>query len=712
MILRLARLLATSWRPEHRWRRAAVPLAAGMTMVLVLVAMSIWAMFQRQADRAAGRAVVEAEEARPTDLSFLPRSDDWNNLQYVVNWIEPAGEGAPILPPGLDVLPPPGVAAVSPALARLIDQEPALAARYPRYETLDSMAGLVDEGELIAWVRAEKGKEITGASGALRIQRFGPAGWDYSIVANPDAFSLRVVLVLFLLLPAALLLFLGLATASRLRAERLAMLTALGAGWGWLIRFVLAEALFLVLPSIALATVVWGPVAARIDRLPFVGKDVVRGDLALRPGERLLAMLMVTALAGVLVLLMTVVPAWFGRARQHARPTAGGRSVLVLRAVPVVAALGAVTTGGLLALLGESQRGATVLIYGFAALVGTVPLAVPTLIAPVGRWLAGRGSVPALLAGRRIQWDPIRTGRPFTMLAALVVIASMIMSFLTNLTDREPPPPRSDRTPSVVFIGWFARDERALEEAGARLRPAIVAPLTEEGRELRLGVTCAQLAGALGWSPMACSAEAPYRLDQDGARELSELFWGRDAQLDPTVDGVDDGRVAAAVLSIETGDAATAAVRRGLPFAAYPGLSITSDESFELRTPPLAKWLNYGVLAAVFVTGLACFVAVVDRVIATQYERRYLTRVGLTPTQLRRVELWAFLIPYAVIVSGAGLLGVVSTQASLLIQGDRMPIGGFMVMGALLAVLGIVAAVAVAFLGSVGEDGARVRDAR
>jgi len=671
-------------------------------MALILLAASIAEAFRHQSDRIAARAAVLAADEQPTDLYFLGRGDEWQGKQYAVNWIEPAGTERTVLPPGMPELPEPGVAVVSPALASLIEREPAMAVRYPRYEELGA-EGLADGGELIAWVRPAAGETIAGASSTFRIGAFGTddkSEWiDYSIISTPDDLMLRVGLAGFLLVPGALVLFLGLTSASRLRAERLAVLSALGAPRPWTLGFILAEATLLLLPPIVLVTVLWGVVVPRLDVLPIIGKHVLPGDLGIPPLGLLLAVVLVWLVAAMLILATAVVPAWRHRGQSTPRPESAGRKGSLLRAVPLLAALGVVGFGAVLGALGQGYRGANVFIYGFAGVVVATPLAMPALLGPVGRWLARLEPVPALLAGRRLAWDPVRTGRPFAMLAALIVIASMVMGFLLNVRDTASPF-GAQTSPSAALLTWFTRDSGAADRLREQLSDMAVVPYADDGKSVRLAASCSELANAFAWEDGICSPSEPYRLTSVAERHLPELFQGRDLVLDPEVPAIRDGRASLAALSGKPSNVLVDALGAAFPLAAYPGLSILSVESFMLREPALVRWTDYGLMAAIIVTGLACVLSLIDRVIGTQKDRRYLTNVGLTAGRLRTVELWAFLIPYAVIVTAALLIGVVSVQASLWIQGDRMPVSGLVAMAGFLILAGAVAACAVALLGS------------
>jgi hypothetical protein len=122
-------------------------------MLLVLAATSLVMMVRREEGRDARRSALLASTPAPTDLWLLGGDDEWRGEQFPVIWIEPVGSTAPVLPPGMAQLPAPGQAVVSPALDRLAQQEPSIAARYPHRFVLGS-EGIRSESELFACRKA------------------------------------------------------------------------------------------------------------------------------------------------------------------------------------------------------------------------------------------------------------------------------------------------------------------------------------------------------------------------------------------------------------------------------------------------------------------------------------------------------------------------------------------------------------------------------
>ncbi len=294
MIVRLATGLARNLAPEHRWRRVAVSVSAAVFMLLMLAATSIVVMAQREAGRVERRTALLATEPSLTDLILAARDDVWRSEQYLVVWIEPAASARPVLPPGMERLPEPGQAVVSPALDRLAARHPGLEGRYPDHLVLGS-EGVRSGDELFAYVRVHEGRtlpgdlagDLSGETRAVRARAFGsPTGADPVFPLEPPLPVASVGEVVdgvlgLLVVPGLIVLTVGAATASGVRDSRFEVLRWIGAPGRTLLALAALETLVLAVPGLGVVMALWGVFTPRLERVPLVGHDVLRGDLKL-----------------------------------------------------------------------------------------------------------------------------------------------------------------------------------------------------------------------------------------------------------------------------------------------------------------------------------------------------------------------------------------------------------------------------------------------
>jgi hypothetical protein len=162
-------------------------------------------MEQREVNREAQRLPIIVGEPQPTDLHLASSHDVWGNSEYVVHWIEPVRNIKPVLPPGMDKLPEPGEAVISPALDQLASQDPSLAARYPDHSVL-STEGIRSADELLAYVRVQENRTLAESKLAVRVRGFGTPSDD----EHPNTSAILGILKLELITPATIVGTLGL----------------------------------------------------------------------------------------------------------------------------------------------------------------------------------------------------------------------------------------------------------------------------------------------------------------------------------------------------------------------------------------------------------------------------------------------------------------------------------------------------------------------
>ena len=716
MIAHIAWGLARSPRPEHRWRRIALPLAAMVALLTVQAGISVLYLIGREAARVEDRLALIDPVLAPTDLWVQNAYDDWRGVQFGAIWIGPAGDAPPVLPPGLDRLPKPGEAAVSPALDLLIRREPELARRYPNRFVLGT-EGLRSGGELLVYLRLPPNHATTG-NGLFRITAFGPPapGMPYyelgtNIYDIPRRESL-IGITGFVVFPALLVLVAGVAAASSLRDRRFATLQAMGTSGRTMLRLAVTETLLLALPGLLVAWLVWAVAAPRMTWLPFVGRTVVRGDLALPLPVSLVLLGGMTAATALAAIAVAALRHRRGAARP--RPSVDRTALSLGRVVPFGLALG-------LGLLGTVTDGATSrrLIYaGLAASIVAVPLLMPFVVRVIGTELRRSRSVPALLAGRQLEWDTVRVSRPFAAFGALVVLVLIATAYIATYTHEEPPPfPRQG--PSAALVSW--RDARAddLARLGAALGSGFVAPLTQVVPDpatgdddqmlseigspaLLVGAPCERITAVLAIT--GCGADRPYELPPGASDQIAALVPGGHMWTvrltDPASFPSDDPDTGQALV-IWAEPAAVLHERLGT--AAMLTLVAPSINDWQLyvdRPSPLAPWLTGAIRSGLSLLALACVVSLVDRLLATREPRRHLLNLGLTPRRLATLDAWLFAVPYAAIGFASLIAGLISVWAYVTVTATPMPWGGVGLIVAIGTAVGLLGSLGVAVLGA------------
>lgn len=654
MLARIAVGLTRSGLPEHRWRQIVVPVAAAIALVLALAAASVFSLLGREAERDRHRTALLAGEPAPTDIFVVSTIDEWRGRQFSVVWIEPASAAAPALPPGISRLPAPGQAAVSPALDRLAAESPGLAARYPDRFVLGS-DGIRTGGELLAYIRPPADRTIATDRRAIRASGFGAPpstegslalGLDLPIERPPIAMGL----VVFLVIPGLLLLGVSLATASTVRDRRFSILHRLGASRRSRTILAILEAGVLALPGLVLATVVWTVLTPRLTWVPLVGRDVVRADLALPWWMYLAAFGLGLGCVGGAAAGVTGYRERRGTAPP--RPDSGRVVLTPLRLAPFGFAVSSFVAWKIIG----GTTGATLFIVGIAVAMVAVPVFLPNLLRPVGAALARLRPVPALLAGRGLEWDPVHRARPFAGFGALLTLALAATGYFALLW-QVPESTRADQTSPFVMASWLDPRPEDLARLSTAMGSGLVVPYVEDETTLLAGTTCSALASYV--PDIVCDPGAPHAPPSSGVSSIAAfvLFPGADLRLaDPSELPGDTGRA----LVFDHGAGVEIANRVQVAAAGVlPGLSVrVADQATTVLPSLLVPWLESGITLALLVLAGACIVAIVDRILATRGNRRLLLSLGLLPRQCAALEAWQFATSFGVVAIASTGIGL------------------------------------------------------
>jgi hypothetical protein len=659
------------------WSRCASVVATALAMVVVLSAGAVATADRGEAKRQAGRAVVLSREDRPTDVFIRLSRDVLRDQPIRVEWIEPAGPaGQSVLPPGLTSLPDPGWAAVSPALDELADEEPGVAALYPRRVVVND-AGIGASTELVAYLRPSAGRSLGGEQDALRIRGqdvvgdpvtvrvagFGGAGGLPVFADEPSrSWTVPVVAALVGGMAASVLLWLAVSIARRGRRRE-----PRSADVGARSRPALTPQVLAAGFGIFVGSVIWLELCRRSRCIPLTSVSDLQGahHLRLLVGS---CALVGGAFAAISVLLGRV-----QRLRPRARPS-GPRtwgSVGPARLVPLFLSAGLFVVSALTSLPLVPIATACAVVGGFTAL--------PLVVARVGRNLAASPREIPASVGRVIRDGPVVAAAPFG--ALLVVLILAIISFPS---DSAPPTVLAGGTAGargqpVVGVQWFDVERGDVVALSERLGPdAVVVPFgrssdgqrSVEGRRgsgtVLVGATCDQLRRVLR---VNCRSTLGPLVAEEGGAELVRLLSSVSEESPRRVELVAPRTLPATgqvlvfgtdALSLD--EAVQQVARSALPAAlvSSPTLEVTSDQ----------RVLSSVVLALLAILGVAALVLAVDRSIR---ERDALAASSLPRGSLRRSTVLRFTVCWWTAGAVGVVVGyVVRLQTLVLAQDDTL----------------------------------------
>ncbi|MGW5714642.1 FtsX-like permease family protein [Amycolatopsis sp. NPDC003865] len=475
-------------------RLALTAAGVGFGVVVLLTATSVPHLIGARDDRAGARMPDFAPAAPGIDpVHTLSRADEYRGRGLSGYLVQPSGPRPPAAP-GVDRLPGPGEAVLSPALADLLrsPEGELLRPRFPqRVIGTIGDAGLTGPHELFFYVGSATVAQLPDAS---PVSRFGADTHRRALT------SLELLLVVVGATTCLVPVFVFVVTSTRLAAaardRRLAALRLIGAERGQVRRIAAGEAMLGSLAGLLAGLALFQLVRVLVPRVTVTafrgglfGSDVVPDW---RLGVPALLVLPVLACAAAVFALRTVVIEPLGVVRRGARI----RRRLGWRLLPAA-------VGGALLFTGPDDAESPGVIAGVVLVLAAVPLVLPWVVERVAARLHG-GSPAWLLAVRRLQLDSATAARLVSGVA-VVLAGSIALQGVYARTESDRPPPREVKVLASYFATTWADGEaftaafRALP--GQRDAPVRIHGLIENAEGERATVvvgTCADLRAQAG----------------------------------------------------------------------------------------------------------------------------------------------------------------------------------------------------------------------
>ncbi|RSD09396.1 FtsX-like permease family protein [Amycolatopsis eburnea] len=424
------------------WARLALTAAGvGFGVVVLLTATSLPHMLGARADRSAGRTAVAVAVDGVDPVYAAERDDEFRGRGLPGYLVQPTGPRLPAAP-GVERLPGPGEAVLSPALAALL-QSPEGELLRPRFTqrvigTIGD-AGLTGPNELFFYIGSAT---VATQPGALTVSGFG--GEPVRRGLDPLELLLVVVGATTCLVPVFVFVVTSTRLAAAARDRRLAALRLVGADRGQVRRIAAGEALLGSFGGLVAGGALFLLVRALVPRITvsafrggIFAADVVPDWRLAVPA--LLALPLLACAAAVFALRRVVVEP-LGVVRRGTRV----RRKLWWRLLPAVAG------GALLAVrAGAEDALDPAVIAGVVLVLAAVPLVLPWLVERVAGTLRG-GSPAWLLAVRRLQLDSATAARLVGGIA-VVLAGSIALQGVYARAESDQPPAGDVRVLATAF---------------------------------------------------------------------------------------------------------------------------------------------------------------------------------------------------------------------------------------------------------------------
>lgn len=613
-----------------------------------------------------------------------------------------SGPDGPV-PPGMTVLPPPGEYWVSPALDRLLRENPA---DQLRDRFAGRQAGLIGDAALpspeslivvIGGTREEVGR-LAGATEITRYVSISPdkcQGCGIGLGSNGIILTLSVVAVA-LLFP--LLIFIG--TATRLsaarRERRFAAMRLVGATPRQITGFAVVESTLAALTGAVAGFGVFFAVRAGLARIPFTGEPFFGADLALTAADVLVVLLGVPVAAAL--------AARIALRRVRISPLGVTRRVTpkpprVWRVIPLLAGLGEL--GYLVGNRPETTNGQLIgYLSGILIVMIGLMIAGPWLTMSGSRLLARQARRPAtLIAGRRLADDPRAGFRAVSGLMLALFVTSTATGVITAIVAERGGGERGTAGHDFVSISTIPQDRAGVPASSVTVPGHLIR--LNPGREGFSGlISCAELATIPGGGSCPAGAEvAEVTPDLVGPSDLTVTAtgarWPAAGLSAAELAGLD----VANVLVATDGSAAAIERARTILNKAFPyGRSAATEADFRGDfTRQLAQFQRLAdvvIIASLVIAGCSLAVSVTGGLTERQRPFAMLRLTGVRLAELRRVVVLETAVPLIVVslvAVGVGLLAAHLFLRSQMRYDLRSPGPAYY----LIVITGLIASVAV-----------------
>lgn len=640
---RVARSLALSLDPRQRWRQVSVIVAAFVATFAALLGTGVVNAASGSDARIMSRSPVWSQDETP-ELSISLRGLTLEGFgQFPVVWLQPR-PGQPsndaLVPPGLDAIPAPGEAVLSPGLVAsgfsaedvgLADSD---AGSGPDGAIGD--AGLSSRSEGFIYARPEAGRSLGTGGALLPMAGYHGDSERASLETIPDVPGRTAALVgaaWTLWLPGMYLLIGASRAVSVVRDRRAITLWRLGISTGSIRRVVAVETMILAGLGALPAVLCWQLSISGSTSLPFTGAELLPNELRTAWPVAVGMTALVVCLAGL--------AAAAGRVTGR-NLTKDSRRVRAYHAIPLGLALAAMAVSPWIP--GPGNRGLTVLFVGLLATFVALPPGLPVLVGYLAGTLQHVRHPAVWLAGKRLSLRTHNLSRPAAMVGALVFMAGAALALHAGLRAGEPDTyGNADR--SVWTVDWrqpLDGDIEALSTISPEM--SIVPVLSNADDPSASFASCTDVVSFLGLSADCPSETAvPPRV-----ADILQRTTGVTPTIVPAPDQSASSEAHSALISAPAGTSEADAWQAvgGLP---APNLRrvLGPDDAF---SNPMTNWFEAGWVAASTVLLLGLLREIGDRGILAMQDARELLRVGLTSREVDKTYYVALLTPIAVAV--------------------------------------------------------------